>query len=369
MSDQFETPPAGVGRTSSDFEEEAGVEEFVSPPEGRSFEAAAVAASSDALSGVPPALLEAKNAIEQHLEQASSQMVGFRALSDFTDSGAIQGVGIGLGEAGADLGGVEPGSPVLSVYVSEPTSTRVVRSVVANSVGAMAAAVDDVPLQVIETGIIDIQPHRFRSRPAPGGISIGHYKVSAGTIGCLCRGTSEPRNRRRMILSNNHVVANSNAAVFGDCVSQPGPYDGGRCPADQVAILERFVPVSFDGSCNYVDCATAWCYPDRVRSELVYLSGGAPAYFRIGSTPIAPVLGASVGKSGRTTQLTSGRITAIGVTVNVSYGGGRVARFCDQIAIRATLATSARGETRGRRYGPGSRHGDLLACSSPVAVV
>lgn len=42
-----------------------------------------------------------------------------------------------------------------------------------------------------------------------------------------------------------------------------------------------------------------------------------------------------VGKTGRTTQLTVGRITGVGVSVNVNYGGGRVARFIDQIAIQS----------------------------------
>jgi hypothetical protein len=213
--------------------------------------------------------------------------------------------------------------------------------------GAEASAVDEVPIQVVETGLIDAQPHRFRARPAPGGISVAHFKVTAGTIGCLSRGRSDPRRNRVMILSNNHVLANSNAAVFGDCICQPGPYDGGRCPADQVAILERFIPISFSGSCNYVDAATAWCWPDRVRRELVYLRGGSPFYFRIGSTPVAPVLGRAVGKSGRTTQLTSGRITAVGVTVNVNYGGGRIARFCDQIAVRANSGDFSAGGDSG----------------------
>ena len=36
-----------------------------------------------------------------------------------------------------------------------------------------------------------------------------------------------------------------------------GPYDGGTYPRDLVARLYRFVPIRFDGSCNYVDAAIA----------------------------------------------------------------------------------------------------------------
>jgi hypothetical protein len=81
------------------------------------------------------------------------------------------------------------------------------------------------------------------------------------------------------------------------------------------------------------DCGTGWCWPDRVRRELVYLSGGSLRFFRISSAPVAPALGMIVGKTGRTTQLTAGRITGLGVTIRVNYGGGRVALCVDQIAI------------------------------------
>jgi hypothetical protein len=54
-----------------------------------------------------------------------------------------------------------------------------------------------------------------------------------------------------------------------------------------------------------------------------------------------------VGKTGRTTQLKAGRITAIGVAVNVNYGGGRVGHFRDQIAIRGTAADFSAGGDSG----------------------
>ena len=50
------------------------------------------------------------------------------------------------------------------------------------------------------------------------------------------------------------------------------------------------------------------------------------------STPIAPALDMRVKKYGRTTGLTTGRITAINATVIVGYGSG-YARFVNQIMI------------------------------------
>src|SRR5438445_411754 len=52
-----------------------------------------------------------------------------------------------------------------------------------------------------------------RIRPVPGGVSIGHIQITAGTLGVLAR-----RNGRPVILSNNHVLANQNAGRVGDAV-------------------------------------------------------------------------------------------------------------------------------------------------------
>ena len=108
---------------------------------------------------------------------------------------------------------------------------------------------------------------------------------------------------------------------------------GGKCPADQIAILERFVPITFGGTTNHVDCATGWCWPDRVRRELVQLSGGVPQYFRISSQPQSPQLGWNVGKSGRTTQLTQGRVVTLNWSGWINYGVGS-AWFAGQFVVQ-----------------------------------
>ncbi|QKH39776.1 hypothetical protein FOC84_21295 [Achromobacter pestifer] len=84
-----------------------------------------------------------------------------------------------------------------------------------------------------------------------------------------------------------------------------------------------------------------------IRGEQYYLSGGRAAYYRTGTAPLAASLGLIVGKSGRTTGLTQGRVTQIGVSVNVNYGGGRVALFRNQIAIQSVNANpfSAGGDS------------------------
>lgn len=329
-------PPSEEEASAS--EENAGVQ-FEVPSESQA-EQAAFTAAPEAMAGIPSQLLEARDGLEEAIQQ-QERTSGAQSVEAFTSEiGNVQGVGIGFGEPG---GPAPPGEPTLAVFVAEKTSADLVRSVVVESLGIQAAA--DIPLSVHESGMIDAQPHRFRMRPAPGGVSVGHFKVTAGTIGCLSVGRSAPRNSRLMVLSNNHVLANSNNAVFGNCISQPGSYDGGRCPADQIAILERFVPIVFGGGRNYVDCATGWAWPDRVRRELVYLSGGAPRLFRISSTPIYPQLGMNVGKSGRTTQLTVGRIVALNWSGWINYGVGK-AWFTGQFVVQGSSgAFSAGGDS------------------------
>jgi|GEM_PF-469261 len=355
-SESFEDPPNQRSEKESDdaYGEDAGLQQF-SEPNAEEFAEDAAASESQASSfGVDDNLMQIKREIESQLMQGLAERKTSALAEDaYQGSGNIVGVGVGpsmtstVGAGGEIIGSGEPGKPALNLYVVERTSVDEVKSVVVDSMGVSAAGSDDVPVNVIVTGLIDTQPHRFRMRPAPGGVSVAHFRVTAGTIGCLCLGRTSPRNGRLMVLSNNHVLANSNNAAFGDCICQPGPADGGRCPADQIAILERFVPINFSGGANYVDCATGWAWPVRVRRELVYLAGGTPQFFRIGNTPCTPQLNMAVGKSGRTTQLTRGTIIDVSATINVNYGGGRVALFRDQIAVRGAGGTlfSAGGDS------------------------
>src|SRR2546427_307947 len=105
----------------------------------------------------------------------------------------------------------------------------------------------NVRTDIVETGrfhalrseqAIDLERTK-RTRPAPGGVSIGHVQITAGTLGVLAR-----RNGRPVILSNNHVLANQNAGRVGDPILQPGPADGGRLQ-DTIARLVDFVPIQF----------------------------------------------------------------------------------------------------------------------------
>ena len=214
-------------------------------------------------------------------------------------------------------------------------------------------AVEDVKTDVLETGLIMAwQTPTEKWRPAPGGVSIGHINITAGTLGCLVLKGGE-----LFILSNNHVLAESNMGKKGDPIIQPGKYDGGTL-ADQIAALEEFVTIDFGTSpptCptaktveqllnaiaegmgsshrvvsyqessgeNQVDAALARPLSlDLVERRILNI--GVPKGSR------EATLGTDIKKSGRTTGFTTGRITQIDATVQVSYGSAGIATFTDQ---------------------------------------
>lgn len=320
------TPPSSSGLEDPDTAG-GGVEELAAEAEQEAVFAEA---------GVSGDLLALRDAVEATLLAASGQI---EALSDDPSAPGIVGVGIGLSDCDSmAFGAGGPGEPALTLFTETAVPQATLMGQLAQSAGTRALS--SLPVQQVPVGSVDAYSHRARHRPAPGGVSVGHVDITAGTLGSRAIGLTAPWNNRHLILSNNHVLANSNAGRVGDSIIQPGPADGGHHPGDQIAILARWVPINFGGAPNLVDCAFGWAWHQRIRGEQYYLSQGRPAYYRTGTAPRAASLGLTVGKSGRTTGLTMGRVTQIGVSVNVNFGGGRVALFRNQIAIQS-LSSSA----------------------------
>src|SRR3989440_3431575 len=216
-------------------------------------------------------------------------------------------------------------------------------------------ALDGVPVTVQVTGrIMAFTDPTLRQRPAPLGFSVGHPAITAGTIGARVRDALG----RVYILSNNHVLANSNNANIGDPEYQPGPYDGATA-ADQIATLTDFQTISFasNGS-NTIDAAIALSSTDVLDNAVpsdegygmpnstIYGDADGDGFFddRDG------LLNLNVQKFGRTTHLTHGQITGVNATVIVCYEVSgfscvKSARYVDQLII--TPSTFSRGGDSG----------------------
>lgn len=223
-------------------------------------------------------------------------------------------------------------------------------------------SVGGIQTDVIVTGkIYAFQDPTQRYRPAPGGVSIGHIDITAGTFGCLVK-----KNGKEYILSNNHVLANSNNASIGDAILQPGPYDGGQYPDDHIANLAEFVEIVFSGGSSACPIggaaasllnAAAKAVGSKTQLQPVRVQAGEnlvdaalaepldPNYVKneiLGIGQITGVseasLGSQVKKMGRTTGLKSSFIQQIDVTTSVSYGSAGTATFTDQLMAGAMSA-------------------------------
>jgi hypothetical protein len=156
---------------------------------------------------------------------------------------------------------------------------------------------------------------------------LGHPDITAGTLGCLVT-----KGGTKYILSNNHVMANSNNANINDQILQPGPFDGGQVDVDRIADLSQFVTIKFDGSDNVVDAAIADVVNDADVTGATDPNAGS--YGKPRTATVSASVNMNVQKYGRTTKHTNGKVQAINATVNVNYGEeSGVARFVNQIVI------------------------------------
>lgn len=215
--------------------------------------------------------------------------------------------------------------------------------------------VEGIKTDVIITGRIEaLAIYSSSYRPAFPGSSIGHANITAGTFGCLVQ---DKKEHDFLILSNNHVLANSNHAAIGNSILQAGRYDGGIYPRDVIAKLKRFVPLV--SGYNLVDAAVA--KPEDQRLVVASIP-------RIGMpTGTAQArLGRTYRKVGRTTGYTTGRATSLDATVKVNYGAGVVYLFKNQIL---TTNMSAGGDSGSLLVDPYARAVGLLFAGSSVVTV
>lgn len=294
-------------------------------------------------------------------------------------------VGVAVGEKVSQ--NVRTGEEALVVLVERklPIAALSLRDLLPQAVGG-------VSIDVVEVGYIrayaptPLPSPRDRYETMLGGVSIGHYKVSAGTLGAV---VIDNTTGDKVILSNNHVIANSNDAVAGDPILHPAAYDDGE---EKVARLLRWKHISMIGEEPPVVPPTpqrGWAefvrdagdvflklgnVNDR-RLQLVDLqqdtseSSQKPVLNRIDAAlglPIDPskfvrgnryvgqitgsanaVVGMSVRKAGRTTDYTEGTVDLLNATVDVAYGNDKVARFAGQIIIRGNDGTFSAGGDSG----------------------
>lgn len=269
-------------------------------------------------------------------------------------------IACGVGYKVTSEGPTDELSVVVSVAQKLPTAQLAESDIVPRTV-------DGIKTDVMETGVFRaLQSPRDRWRPAtPPGVSLGHINVSTGTFGCLVK-----RGNELFILSNNHVLANTNQCRAGDPILQPGRLDGGTLE-DQIAALADYVPLDFgDGipTCKLAETVekvlnatasmlgsshrisayqqtTGYNQVDAALAKLIDSNAVTPEIIHIGRPRGVgqATLGTEVKKSGRTTGYTEGRIIQIDVTSQVAYGPAGQATFHNQLMASGMSASGDSG--------------------------
>lgn len=288
------------------------------------------------------------------------RMMKQQYLQSLMNKPNVVAVGIGFKETNGEL--TDELAVIVSVVEKVSVEALTPDTVVPQQLGSIRTDVQ--ALGVIRA----LQSPTSKIRPAPGGCSIGHVDVTAGSLGCLVYRGSEV-----FILSNNHVMANCNRGQRGDAILQPGKADGGTT-SDQIAVLEDFVPIDFGGSqpetpsATPSGCSVAKTVPfnvvarafgappvppqavSRINAKAVALQAGGNVVDCALARPLSPnlvesrilgigqphgtataTLNTQVVKSGRSSGFTTGQIRQIDVTVQVEYEDAGTATFSGQL--------------------------------------
>jgi len=187
-----------------------------------------------------------------------------------------------------------------------------------------------------------------KHRPAVPGISIGHPFITCGTLGAIVE-----KSGKFYILSNNHVLANSNKGRIGDITVQPGCFDNASLKDDVIGYLADYEPIKFENNkgkkglvclilktlykyCKCEKCLMEQLNPHNIMDAAISQVNKKdvnPEIYELGRIHgVRKVkIGETLQKSGRTTGVTKSEVISTNATVKVGYGNGKTAVFENQI--------------------------------------
>jgi hypothetical protein len=255
--------------------------------------------------------------MSENAKVLSLQKVAEKYKSMLLSKANVTGVAVGYKKVGGQLTGEL--SVVVFVRKKLPLSELRARDVIPPMLEGYRTDVVEAEFTALS------QPSRTsRIRPAIGGISVGHYMITAGTITNIFYDytKAEDETMPLVLVSNNHVIANCDLGRVGDPITQPGPFDGGVVPDDVIATLERWHPLT--PGTRLIDGAVGTPVSQSDVSVEHY-DFGVPK-----TPPAKPSLGMHILKGGRTTGLTEAIITYIDATLFVGYPQGTIP-FAKQI--------------------------------------
>jgi hypothetical protein len=302
------------------------------------------------LGDVYAALPGFRAALHQQRFEAGPAMAGTRAFR-----GAFAGMATPLTNVHATGVGVRVRNGkivdddfVIKVYVFDKLDLGAATPALTKGFGDVGVDVEHLPVQLAfqkkprkvaarRAALADVPANRRKHRPIVGGLSIAPLSESyVGTLGCFVR-RRVAGAEQIFALSNNHVLADTNRLPVGASIIQPGAETGTSDAGDAFAALSEFIPIrfptdAFNREVNRFDAAIARVTDlGLIRKRAMFGIGNYDPEVSV------PQPGMQVIKSGRTTGVTTGHVTAVGVnSVQINYGTQAnpiIATFNDTVEI------------------------------------
>jgi endonuclease G len=255
-----------------------------------------------------------------HDPKISDQVVEVyhQAMSRYRTRPDVTGIDIGF----EITDGEETGRVAVRVHVLE----KVVKGLLTPR-ELFPETINGVPVDVIQAGYRRQDgggvPGGARFATLQPGISVAHFQTTAGTLGMFVRDANIPAE---YLLGASHVLAPDDSSQAGDPILQPSPDDGGSQGADTIAALARF---NLD-----TDSGIATLSGARPTTPGTFCNGQMFSSFR------SPVLGETLGKCGRTSGFTEGRVDGIG-----EHGDGRFSFRLKAVNLNGHLPISEGGDS------------------------
>lgn len=190
-----------------------------------------------------------------------------------------------------------------------------------------------------------------------------------GTLGSLVT-----RGGTQFILSNNHILARSDAGTAGDAIVQPGLIDTTTCTTagtTTVANLTQFFNLETSPTPN-IDAAIAQVVSGKVDNtgKIVYLgattdSNGVPVPAApLGGAGTTVSIGRGVAKSGRSTGLSCSTVDSINTATSVDYTVN-----CDGTGSTFTIQYTNQIDVLGGDFSGQGDSGSLIVTQDTAAPV
>lgn len=195
----------------------------------------------------------------------------------------------------------------------------------------------NIKTDVVEIGEIKPAGLTSKIRPVEPGYCISPYDAAySGTAGCIVADKN-----KKYILSNNHVLADTNTKAINTKIVQPSVVYGGNTDDDVIALLSDYVKIEFISGDNYprnlMDAAIAEIINENEITNSIALIG------QVSGINIIPKVGDIVKKAGMTSEKTYGGILYTDAIVSIDYDENKAAIFEHQILTTGMISPGDSG--------------------------